>query len=209
MLRRKHATQIWQLAGSGGGGGTTTFDPANTGVALTLSNGNLTASSAGTTTNWTRSVSGHTTGKFYAEWTITSLVGGTDINPVGIVNSSEVQTNYIGNSINSAGLWNGDTNVYINSASAGTSVNYASGNLVGMAVDIGGSLIWFRISGGNWNASGTANPATGVGGINISTITSGSPNIYASCCCNQASTISINFGGSAYSFTAPVGFGNW
>jgi hypothetical protein len=48
---------------------------------------------------------------------------------------------------------------------------WTAGSVVDVAVDLGGAVIWFRVSGGNWNNSGTANPATGTGGVSLSTMT--------------------------------------
>jgi hypothetical protein len=45
------------------------------------------------------------------------------------------------------------------------------GSVVEICVDIDARLFWLRVSAGNWNGSGTANPATGVGGINIAAMT--------------------------------------
>ena len=58
----------------------------------------------------------------------------------------------------------------------------------------------------DWNNSGTANPATGVGGISSGV----AGPYYASASSSSASTsYTANFGASAFSFTMPSGFTSW
>jgi hypothetical protein len=79
-----------------------------------------------------------------------------------------------------------------------------------MAVDFTAQLSWFRKNGGNWNGSGTANPATGVGGNSFSYLTGGPFFIAANLNVGAASyALTLNAGGTAYAFAAPAGFGNW
>src|SRR4029077_13475902 len=67
-----------------------------------------------------------------------------------------------------------------------------SGDVIGVAVDFTNHLAWFRRNSGNWNNDGTANPATGVGGI---TIAAGS----------YAPTVGFGAGGSARTTTGNFG----
>jgi hypothetical protein len=91
----------------------------------------------------------------------------------------------------------------------GTGVTFTTGDVIDIALDAGGQLIWIRDNGGNWNGSGTANPATCIGGVSISAITGP---YYAAIGIkggNVGAQVTANFGATAYSFTAPAGFGNW
>ena len=45
--------------------------------------------------------------------------------------------------------------------------SWANNNTLCVAVDLDAHLIWFRTNAGNWNNSGSANPATGIGGIDL------------------------------------------
>lgn len=45
---------------------------------------------------------------------------------------------------------------------------WTTSDRLSIAVDIDNNLIWFRTNAGNWNNSGANNPATGVGGIDLS-----------------------------------------
>lgn len=183
---------------------TTTFDPSFNPGSYTLSNGNLTI--VGTNAaGLVRTLTSHTTGKYYAEFTINTAAASYQAD-AGIANSSETTT--VGTTTNSAGLLNGDPNVYINNVSAGTAVTYAASQVVSMALDIGNKTIWYRVNGGNWNGSGAANPATNTGGVSISAVT-GAYFMAASVPGAGSPSMTANFGATAYSYTPSAGFGNW
>ena len=99
--------------------------------------------------------------------------------------------------------------IWVNGSDIVTSVGDPGGNITSLAVDIDNKLIWFRVNGGNWNASGTANPATGAGGISISAI-SPTGGVWLCCCLNDvADAATLNVGNSAFSYTVPSGFTSW
>jgi hypothetical protein len=81
-----------------------------------------------------------------------------------------------------------------------------AGNIGCVAYDIGNGTIWFRTNGGNWNNSGTSNPATNTGGISL---LFGSSVYPAAALYDATDQITVNFGATAYAFTPPTGFGNW
>jgi hypothetical protein len=77
---------------------------------------------------------------------------------------------------------------------------------VSQAVDPAAGLWWGRVNDGNWSASVTANPATGVGGSNRAGVTGA---LSAAITIYDATTgVTANFGGSAYACAAAAGFGN-
>jgi hypothetical protein len=78
-----------------------------------------------------------------------------------------------------------------------------------MAIDLVNSKGWFRINGGNWDGSGTDNPATNTGGINIATLFPTNAAYALFCANNNAAGVTANFGTSAFSFTVPSGFSAW
>jgi hypothetical protein len=188
---------------------TTTWDPVNIGSGITLSGGNLIASLGSSPSgSMVRSLASHTTGKYYFEVTINSTPDVNDTS-VGLANAS-APFSFPGVDSNGMGF-NGQGQLVINSAVSSTvTVTYAAGDTVGIAVDMGSNLIWFRnlIAPTTWNNGGTANPATGVGGVSYSV----NPGPYF------ASTGLIQFGGgaqstgnlgaTAYVASAPSGFGN-
>jgi hypothetical protein len=82
-----------------------------------------------------------------------------------------------------------------------------SGIIQCAAIDLTNNLIWFRTGSGNWNGSGAANPATGSGGFSIAGRTANwFPMIQLKWYHDE---ITVNLGASAFTYTAPVGFGPW
>lgn len=89
-------------------------------------------------------------------------------------------------------------------ATLGTSV---SGDTIQVAFDATAKLLWMRKAGGQWNGSGTADPATATGGIDISFLTE--PNIAAAVTLNGnngGASLTSNFAGSEITGTIPSGF---
>jgi hypothetical protein len=79
----------------------------------------------------------------------------------------------------------------------------ASGNVIGIATDLDNREIWFRVApSGNWNNSGTADPATNTGGITIPAGT-----MVPFCTFNASPiTFAANFGASSFTGAVPSGF---
>jgi len=175
----------------------TTWNPLDL-TAVTLSNGNLT--SATTAAGGVRSVFSASAGKWYWEATF----GGFVYPGIGMANASAVLSTAWNVPTNAAIAYAGS--IYINNVSqSGAGVNYTTGDTMCIAVDITGHLIWFRNgAAGNWNNSGTANPATGTGGLSITAL--GTP-LYAIDVANGAnSNWTANFGGSTFVGAVPSGF---
>jgi hypothetical protein len=197
----------------------TTLDPSKTNAHVILSGGNLIAlaDSSGTIGN-SLSINGHSTGKFYAEATITTIAVGGYFMALGFgIATSYSDTAGIGNNgTDNAGWWvdASDSNFYQN-GNVGTTTNMANvaaGDIVGIAVDLTNKKIWFRDNNQNsneWDASGTANPATNTGGIDISPSLSGSPTEYFAVLVTSSNKIAMNFGNTSYNAAAPAGFSNW
>jgi hypothetical protein len=190
---------------------TTTLDPSNTSSDITLSNGNLTATNGTSVANYnlTKSIAGHSTGKFYCEFIATTRGAPDDIifGYIDATFSSYTNNAAFANGSNAGGGYAGDGNVYLGTSTGiGT---YSAGTAIGMAVDLGNLTIFFTRDGVHWNSTSslTNNPATNTGGISISGITG---SIYAVAGFNPNGAVATaNFGGSAYAYTPPVGFGNW
>lgn len=141
-----------------------TLNPADD-AGVTLSNGNLTAVS--TTSGWgsfARGTVSYNYGKYYLEAT-TAGNGGSVAGNAGIGFATASQASFLGvNAITGFGYYplNGSMSDFTNSAASAV-----NGALIGMAVDFNAKLMWVRVSGGNWNNSALANPATGVGGFSF------------------------------------------
>jgi hypothetical protein len=205
----------WYIAGNermrgpvlaGAVAATTTWNSADKGPNLVLSNGDLTISPSNDTDNAIRSIVSASTGKKY--WEIT--VGNVDTAATtseGIGTSSASLTNYVGSSAESTG-WTGGGPVYKAAAQIAVVEAWTTGDVLCFALDIGGALIWFRKNAGNWNNDAGANPATGANGIDISTM-SAPPWFAMGFARADVDSFTANFGGSAYAQTPPSGFGNW
>jgi hypothetical protein len=195
------------------GGATTTFDPAHTDANLSLSGGNLIASlgSAGGPYVNTRTIASHSSGKIYNEFVDTNDSGNSNSVCVGLLNSSQVTNNYLGSSSNSVGYFGGgggSGTVSINGSTVATVQGYAQGNTISMAEDTTGQLVWFGVNGGIWNNSGSANPATGVGGISISGVTGP---YFGGVCENGSGTglvMTGNFGAASPGYTYFTSYGS-
>lgn len=183
----------------------TTFDGVATEVALTGGNLTGTHTNASTSTAGARSTANKTTGKYYFEVTATAT-GGTG-NCAGLIASSATYTDILNLSANCT-VAEASGNVFSNDGfqfSFGSTIT--AGTIVGVAVDLGARLAWFRRNAGNWNNNASYNPATGVGGVPIESALSFAPVIVFNGHINDVMT--ANFGQSAFANPAPTGFGFW
>lgn len=197
----------WYLNKAAAGGATTTWNPADKNAGVTLSNGNLTAATS-TTSIAVRAIASHSTGKFFDSTHLDVLanVNGT----IGMANSSASLSNFIGSDANGLAYNPNNGGILVGGSNIAVIQTAVQGDTIDMAVDIGGQLVWFRTTGGNWNNDPTANPATGVNGISYAASGLGAgPYFPAWAGFSSLDVVTANFGASAYSFAAPSGFSNW
>jgi hypothetical protein len=175
-------------------------------AAITLSGGNLTAAATSSTAG-VRAASSQTAGKFYFEAALTLFGGGGSGTEIGVATAAATLS---GNGLaGQAVLTNAKTvsgAIWIDGSNSGSALGgLSSGNTIGIAVDLTARLIWFRIApSGNWNGSGTANPATGIGGLSISALSGSLFPFFGATFSGDGAT--VNFGDSAFSGTVPSGF---
>lgn len=175
-------------------------------VGMTFSNGNLTVTATSTASGARLNLGfPNSAGKYYWECTMTTWTGaGTG---VGICSSTVTISLPPSNSTNVAEILLTGGNFWINGVNAGSLGTRASGDIIGIAVDLAADLIWFRVCpSGNWNNSGTANPATGVGGFSITGVPGARFPFAGAQAINDR--ITGNFGAAGYSGAAPAGFVN-
>jgi hypothetical protein len=134
--------------------------------AATISEGNLKAVTVTAKYTFLRSSIGVSSGKWYMETKCTAQSGSTNKWTFGITDHGSTGTqNYIGQNSYSYG-WRGDANsIFYN----GTSANYgsgamATGNIIGMALDLDNNKIYWSING-TWKNSG--DPAGNSNGFSI------------------------------------------
>jgi len=180
------------------------WNPADL-VNITLSNGNHTATSQATS-GGVRAACSVTTGqKIYWEVTFNTIT--STQTAAGCARSTANLGNLAGLGTANAAVVFGNGIININAGFAGSIGTRSSGDVIGIAVDFAAGLIWFRVApSGNWNGSGTANPATGTGGFSISGITGGPlfPNFSTTNLANEV--ITGNFGDSTFTGAVPSGF---
>lgn len=145
----------------------TTLDPNAKSSGITLSGSNLIATS---TAAGNAATTRNLTGKHYFEAVITTLAGTP---AVGLVNQLFVfSTALLGADTNSL-AYKSSGAVVVNGVTLATIATFIVTNRIDCAVDPANRFIWFRVAGGNWNNNVANDPATGVGGIDISSMNLG------------------------------------
>lgn len=170
---------------------------------VTLSGGNLIATASGTSSG-VRGLLSYNSGKLYWEYTLNTAANTNT--SVGIaVSSASLAAGPL--SVGNASLARSGT-INVNNVYTGVTLGARSnGDVIGIAVDLNAGLFWMRVApSGNWNASGTANPVTGVGGLSLSVLAyaSGVYPYFGPATGSEQAT--ANFGASAFTGTAPSGF---
>lgn len=199
------------LLGAGGAGGAgvppftgATFNGVNSSQVI-LSNGNLTATLNPSTNNvGARSASGKTTGKYYFEITAGPMHGAG----CGMLTAAGTYLDMINNGTNCLMVSSGTGTIFTNGTSAGgVGSSYASGDVICFAIDLGVRHAWARKNGGNWNNSGTANPATDTGGVTLYATVGFSPAVgFGGGSQQTGDAFTGNFGATAFAQSVPSGF---
>ena len=140
---------------------------------------------------------------------ISQVSGVADYCGVGLSNYNQNLWDYIGNAgNNSIGYYDGGS-VNFNGTIVETYANFSEGGIIDIAVDNNLGYVWFRVAGGNWNGGGSADPATGIGGFDISAlITQGLPiSVAASPYYNSGTSTGdiISIATTSY-YTVPAGY---
>lgn len=170
---------------------------------ITLSNGNTVATGVGGG-GGVRSTPSFSAGKYYLEhtWTNISTNSITSGIALGTASLTTPTTGW-------ARVARTSGNIFINNVDTGSSISGGSAvsnaSVIGIAVDFTAQLIWFRLgAAGQWNGSGTANPATAAGGLSIAAISSGA--LCASMNGGTSDAVTANFGANAFTGAVPAGF---
>lgn len=194
------------------------LDPTAVPAGITLSNGNLTATS--TVTGWqtARGTVSHTSGKYYAEATINTLAEAVGF---GVCNAQQLNSKQVG----------ADTNgmsIFTVAGGASSGIEYNGGNaqsigtapaqaaVLGVAVDLNAKLAWFyNPATSQWNGDviTSQNPATGLGGLPLAAIaflnSQVTPVYLAVSTDGKTDAITINAGATAFVNAVPTGFNKW
>lgn len=140
------------------------FNPAISSTEFTYTSSNRAANKNAAVTNANAYVSGNVgTGKWYWEIDVTQVSNTAWRFGLG-VSGSAVSGFSMGANANTLG-YASNGNVSVNGSSIGTAATFVTGNRLSVAWDRTADLFWVKVNAGNWNNSGAANPATGVGGF--------------------------------------------
>lgn len=169
---------------------------------ITLTNSNRTATGSGSGNERILGDTYHWTGKYYCEiqgWTNSSNggvglgTGQTPLDDIGFGFDYDLDSG-------------GNLHTQFDGSGSFTALGNPSGHTVCIAVDFDNDKLWYRLDGGNWNGSGTANPATGTGGISITGKPALVPMVWM-----QSSSASATLATASANFlqTKPSGFSDW
>jgi hypothetical protein len=147
----------------------TTWNPSDKNANITLSSSNSVATNTAFSWHAVRAVAGKSSGKW--AFRVTPTIGVTPEVNIGIgTSSAALSGGAIGTDNNAYGYAGGNGSIYKNGAILATYQAYASGQTVDVCADLDNNRLWVRRAGGNWNNSGTADPATNTGGLDISAL---------------------------------------
>jgi hypothetical protein len=148
----------------------TTWNPSDKSAGVTLSSGNSVATNTAFSWHAVRAVAGKSSGKW--AFRVTPVIGTTPEVYIGIATATASLSVGIGQDNNAYGYGSTSGNVYKNGSVQATYFGYSSGQTIDVCVDLDNNRMWVRSSAGtgNWNNSGTADPATNTGGLDISSL---------------------------------------
>lgn len=182
-----------------------TFSPLD-GPSATYSNGNRTLNGS---TTCTGSLIWKKTGKWAVQFSADTVSGSSNVFGVGIADENfEFSVKTLDNSTHGIAYRN-DGKIFRNGIQVGSTFDtYTTGDQIDMCYDADAKLLYFRRNRGgvtgNWNGSAPANPATGVGGIDVSSFSA--TYIHPAAQLNTCQCTS-NFAASQFvNFTPPSGF---
>lgn len=188
--------------------GGSTWSPTDKSAFISLSGGDLTATAlgGGPGDSLIRGTLSQTSGKLYFEIQTFDRIDGETA--MGVANSTASVNNFLGADNNSIGMYQ-TGHVFIGGVQVLTGPTFVVTDFIGIAVDFGGNLIWWRNNNAPtvWNAGGTADPATGVGGQSIAAITG--PFFICGDIPVQPGQQILNVGNSSFNQSPPAGFSDW
>lgn len=186
------------------------WDP-ETITAVTLSGGNLVATGSGSAVDQgcrVPRVLGKTAGKCYFEVTPATANNPGNNAGFGLGTTASTYSAMGGSATSGNMIYRSSGNIWASGGNTGVTLGAIAANTtIGVAVDLDNRKIWFRKApAGNWNNNATNNPATNVGGITIPAGTMIPFCIFGGVGGVAGSTVTANFGGSAFSGAVPAGF---
>lgn len=168
--------------------------------AFVYSGGNLIATTqlaANSTFKSIRSTNTQTSGKHYWEVKATAWTSGNEYG-IGLGNANMSNATFVGADLHSVG-WEPSDGVFLNNVALASGTNYSVGDIIGIAVDVGGGTISFYKNG-----------TLAYSNLNISTLISNNGTLYAAGnSFNTNDVIDARFDSGAWVETPPAGFISW
>lgn len=175
----------------------------STAVNTQLLNGNLMATHVGTAANsGARVATAISSGKYYFE--LKAVAFSSDC--VGLITAAGTFTQMFSGSNANCIIYAMNGNINTTASFSGNIGGPSANDVIGIAVDFTAGLVWLRKNAGNWNGSGTANPATATGGFSFTPGLAMSPCVAFGTAGNESWVLNQ---GPSYANAAPSGFGNW
>lgn len=189
-----------------------TFDPANTGSTIVLSNGNLTAtgSSSGYATSYINT--SKTTGKLYVEFKVVTVQSGLDNLLFGFAGTPTLDKNdYIFSSGQGAGIRGSSSGAgpfhtgFFTTVGVSPSYNVSNGDILSFAMDLDAGKIWVA-----YNNTYGGNPAAGTGEL-FDAIIPGTGSPYYVCVSFTSANWAVTLQPTSVSqtYSPPSGFSAW
>lgn len=185
----------------------TSWSPTDKAAGITLTLDNTVTTNSNNAVCNARTVNSQAAGKFY--WEVVYNTVSSIHDAAGITRGTASLTTLIQNYTSGAGACalEQSGNVYLDGISIGSFGSVSAGVTVCYALDLGAHLIWFRQgAAGNWNAGGTANPATGVGGLSVPFAGGAVPVFPTIFTVNTNDKYTADFGDTAFVGAVPSGF---
>lgn len=169
-----------------------TWDPSGKGADVTLSGGNLTAASnyVGAGAHCVRSTIGKTSGRWYWEITIGAIAGGGVLPMLGICRAAFAITtaDFPGVTSDAAGYYGGSGQRYQGAGGVAFGASYTTGDIISFALDATARSVNVYKNNSLQGAMSLA----------------GTDDIYA--CGVESSTVTANFGATAFTYSPPGGY---
>lgn len=166
--------------------------------------------------NTAYAATGQSTGRLYFEATLTAqspaprpnrppMVG---IGPGGVLNAGlggGNAGNSFGYQIDGAVQTAGKDNLFTIGGKPANGPAWGVGQTIGVAVDLGAGKLWFRAPNGTWIGD-TADPVAGTGPAFNFAVT---VPLFPAVSLTTGTSITVNFGATAFANAAPMGYGAW